>query len=131
MRTKKILWVFLSVLMIVSMFSMTVSADLAQNTPDGATAMLYCVDENGNTLATYYYWGTSWTSFTETAPSITGYTPEKSSIKITHGLVFTKEYTLTYTRNSYKLTIYYKYGDKIFTIDMLIVGYIAEVHGWG
>ena len=111
MRTKKILWVFLSVLMIVSMFSMTVSADLAQNTPDGATAMLYCVDENGNTLATYYYWGTSWTSFTETAPSITGYTPEKSSIKITHGLVFTKEYTLKYTRNSYKLTIYYKYAN--------------------
>lgn len=111
MRTKKILWVFLSVLMIVSMFFMNVSADLAQNTPDGATAMLYCVDENGNTLATYYYWGTSWTSFTETAPSITGYTPEKSSIKITHGLVFTKEYTLKYTRNSYKLTIYYKYAN--------------------
>ena len=111
MRAKKTLWVFLSVLMIVSMFSMTVSADLAQNTPDGATAMLYCVDENGNTLATYYYWGTSWTSFTETAPSITGYTPEKSSIKITHGLVFTKEYTLKYTRNSYKLTIYYKYAN--------------------
>ena len=73
MRTKKILWVFLSALMLVSMFSMTVSADLAQNTPDGATAVLYCVDENGNTLGTYYYWGTSWTSFTETAPSITGY----------------------------------------------------------
>ncbi|PWL98706.1 MAG: hypothetical protein DBY04_03395 [Clostridiales bacterium] len=111
MRTKKILWVFLSVLMIVSMFSMNVSADLAQNTPDGATAMLYCVDENGNTLATYYYWGTSWTSFTETAPSITGYTPEKSSIKITHGLLFTKEYTLNYTKNSYKLTIYYQYAN--------------------
>ena len=111
MRTKKILWVFLSVLMLVMTFSMTVSADLAQNTPDGATAMLYCVDENGNTLATYYYWGTSWTSFTETAPSITGYTPEKTSIKITHGLIFTKEYTLKYTRNSYKLTIYYKYAN--------------------
>ena len=110
MRTKKILWVFLSVLMIVSMFSMTVSADLAQNTPDGATAMLYCVDENGNTLATYYYWGTSWTSFTETAPTIKGYTPTKSSIKITHGLMFTKEYTITYKANSYTLTIYYKYA---------------------
>ena len=88
MRTKKILWVFFSVLIIVSMFSMTVSADLAQNTPDGATAVLYCVDENGNTLGTYYYWGTSWTSFTETAPSITGYTPEKSSIKIKNNSLY-------------------------------------------
>ena len=111
MRLRKIFYVILVVILMVATFSTSVSADLAQNTPDGATAMLYCVDENGNTLATYYYWGTSWTSFTETAPSITGYTPEKSSIKITHGLVFTKEYTLKYTRNSYKLTIYYKYAN--------------------
>ena len=111
MRTKKILWVFLSVLMIVSMFSINVSADLAQNTPDGATAVLYCVDENGNILDTIYYWGTSWSSFTETAPSITGYTPSQSTIKITHGLLFTKEYTITYTKNSYTLTIYYKYAN--------------------
>ena len=111
MRTKKILWIFLSVLILASMFSMTVSADLAQNTPDGATAMLYCVDENGNTLGTYYYWGTPWTSFTESAPSFTGYTAEKSTIKITHGLLFTKEYTLNYTKNSYKLTIYYQYAN--------------------
>ena len=111
MRTKKILWVLLSILMIVSMFSINVSADLAQNTPDGATAVLYCVDENGNILDTIYYWGTSWSSFTETAPSITGYTPSQSTIKITHGLLFTKEYTITYTKNSYTLTIYYKYAN--------------------
>ncbi len=111
MRLRKIFYVMLVVILMVATFSTSVSADLAQNTPDGATAMLYCVDENGNTLATYYYWGTSWTSFTETAPSITGYTPSQSTIKITHGLVYTKEYTLTYTRNSYKLTIYYKYAN--------------------
>ncbi len=109
--TNRILVLLFCLIFMFGTFSATVYADLAQTTPDGANAVLYCKTSSGTLLSTKYYYGTAWSSQTISAPSFAGYTPDQSTIKITCGLVYTREYTITYTPKTYTLTINYKYAN--------------------
>ena len=111
MERKKQTAVFLIVFIVMILFSVTAYADLSHVTPDGANAILYCKDTKGNTLGTYYFYGTPLSSSIIGAPSFKGYTPEASTIKIICGLIYTREFTLTYTINQYTLTIDYVYAN--------------------
>ncbi len=99
--TNRILVLLFCLIFMFGTFSATVYADLAQTTPGGANAVLYCKTSSGTLLSTKYYYGTAWSSQTISAPSFAGYTPDQSTIKITCGLVYTREYTITYTPKTY------------------------------
>ncbi len=109
--TNRILVLLFCLVFVFGMFSVTVNADLEQTTPGGANAILYCKTDTGQTLYTKYYYGTALSSQTITAPAISGYTPDPSTIKITCGLFYTREHTITYTPNTYTLTVNYKYSN--------------------